>query len=288
MRKRFAVIGLDDALAERVKDAIAAVNWDTNVVLYSSVPLIEHDTALRVESPSITGRMLDVDGVLYYSYFEDVEKERLALALSTVPTFPDVRATLPLDDKLAALVFALRADPDGARAPSRWVARSRAFCNLLSAEEKQVIADHPGCVVKLGNAHCGEGKWLVEEFLAQIPPSGKLIANGPIYVEPFVHGESVRVLLIGERAWQLHYTSNDWRKNVRATVTSVPVDDTLSARTRAIAAGLGLSIAGVDYILPETGAPVLLEVNAYPGLEHAPGAEDAFVDLAVQWVRSIC
>lgn len=219
MRKRFAVIGLDDDLAERVKNAICEIDWDTNVIVYSSVPSIEHDAALRIESPSVAGCMLDVSGVIYYSYFEGVEKERLALTFSATPTFPNIRATQSLDDKLAALVLALRADPDGGRAPARWVARSRAFCNLLSSEEKRIIANHPGCVIKSGNEHCGHGKWLTEEFLDQIPPSGAFLANGPIYIEPFIRGESVRILLVGDRAWQLHYVSDNWRKNVQATVT---------------------------------------------------------------------
>jgi hypothetical protein len=288
MRKRFAIIGLDEPLAKRAKSAIQAVDWDALAMLYPTVPPVEFDTALRVESPSIAGRMLDVDGVVYYSYFEGVDKERLALALAPTPTFPSVRAAQPLDDKLAALVLSLRADPLGARAPGRRVVRDRALCAPLSPEEREVVARHPGYVVKANNAHCGHGKWRTEEFLAQFPADETHLVSGPIYVEPFVVGESVRVLLVGNRAWQLHYKSEDWRKNVRSTVWPISLDRDLLARARQIAGGLGLTVAGIDFILPETGDPVLLEVNAYPGLGDAPGAEDAFVDLLSQWAASIC
>lgn len=287
MKKRITVIGLDDPLAERIKDSISKISFDTNIVLYSSVPTIQNDVSLQIESPSITNRMLDVNGVIYYSYFEGVEKERLTLALSSTPTFPSIRATQPLDNKLAALVSALNADPQGSEAPNRHIVRWDLLYRFLSASEINVLGQHRDCVVKWGNAHCGEGKRRVAELLADLPLIGDYAVNGPIYIEPFIQGESIRILIVGERAWQLHYTSTDWRKNVRSKVTVVEIDQKLLARTKQITTSLGLVVAGVDYIVPDKGAPVLLEVNAYPGLDDVPGAEDAFVDLAVQWSHSI-
>jgi glutathione synthase/RimK-type ligase-like ATP-grasp enzyme len=101
-------------------------------------------------------------------------------------------------------------------------------------------------------------------------------------IEPFVEGRSVRVLLVGERAWQLEYASNDWRKNVRATVSVVDADAELVARARQTTSRLGLALAGVDYIVNDLGT-TLLEVNAYPGLDDVPEAVDAFVEMAGAW-----
>ena len=45
---------------------------------------------------------------------------------------------------------------------------------------------------------------------------------------------------------------------------------------------LGLAIAGVDYVLAGHDA-MLLEVNAYPGLEDLPDSGEAFVEMAAAW-----
>ena len=97
-----------------------------------------------------------------------------------------------------------------------------------------------------------------------------------------MEGRSERILLVGERSWQLRYESADWRKNIGATVTAVEPDAHLVARARATCGRLGLIIAGVDYIVNEGGA-TLLEVNAYPGFDDVPEANDAFVELAAAW-----
>lgn len=49
--------------------------------------------------------------------------------------------------------------------------------------------------------------------------------------------------------------------------------------------GRWLQPDGVDYLVTRD-APVLLEVNAYPGLSDVPGAEDAFLAELARWWRA--
>jgi hypothetical protein len=252
-------IGLDPALVDSLRQRLEA-----RVVAYPAVPRVYSvDGQVRVESASVTGRWLEPGGVLFYGYFEDAGPARRALALASTPTFPDVGATLPLDERAMALLLALRADGR---------LSGRGF--VPSGVAVTVESEH---VLKWGNRHCGEDKARV---------TGKVDPVGDAVIEPFVAGRSVRMLIVGDKAWQLHYESNDWRKNVGATITVADVDLGLLARTRRTVDRLGLALAGVDYVVTGTDA-VLLEVNAYPGLEDLPDASEAFLGMAESWWNGI-
>src|SRR5512138_2714696 len=96
------VIGLDAPLAQRVKDAVGG-----RVVVYPDAPAcFAMDGRLRIESPTMAGRWLEPDGVVFYSYIEGAGDLRRAIAASATPSFPDVRSTIGLDDKFLALVAA--------------------------------------------------------------------------------------------------------------------------------------------------------------------------------------
>ena len=173
-------------------------------------------------------------------------------------------STLPLDERAMALVVASRADGQG---PRRGYVPAGTETNV---DREQVL--------KWGNRHCGEDKARVV---------GLVKADHDAVIEPFVEGRSERVLIVGDRAWRLGYESADWRKNVKAAVSPLPVDGDLEARARRTAERLELSVAGVDYIVNGAGA-TLLEVNAYPGLDDVPEAAEAFVELAATWWRHVC
>jgi hypothetical protein len=252
-------IGLEPAFVDSLRQRLEA-----RVVAYPAVPrLYSVDGQVRVESASVAGRWLEPSGVLFYGYFEDAGPARRALALGSTSTFPDVGATLPLDERAMALLLALRAEGLVSR---------RGF--LPRGVPVTVEGEH---VLKWGNRHCGEDKARV---------TGKFDPVNDAVIEPFVTGRSVRILLVGDRAWQLHYESADWRKNVGATITVADVDPELLARARRTADRLGLAIAGVDYVVTESDA-VLLEVNAYPGMEDLPDASEAFIGMAETWWSGI-
>ena len=263
--KLLVVIGLDDPLVERLRDGFRArLGEPPRFAVYASPPPIYAlDGRVLAESGRVMGRWLRPDGVLYYSYFEGAADARRALAIADTPSFPDVRDTLPLDDKVMALLAAMRDRGALATVPRGYVP---AGTEVPSNGER---------VLKWGDAHCGEGKLRV---------GGAFCPEHSSVVEPFLRGESVRVLLVGSRSWQLHYASDDWRKNVRATVTvAAEADPDLVVEAQQVARRLRLEVAGIDFIVGVDGRRHLLEVNAYPGFDDAPGAEEAFVDLALDW-----
>jgi hypothetical protein len=248
-------VGLDAGLVEQLRGALEA-----RLVAYPAVPRIYSlEGRVFVESATVTGRWLEPRGVVYYGYFDDAAEVRRALALGTTPTFPDLRATLVLDERAMALLLALRADEARSR---------RGF--VSPGIEVRLEREH---VLKWGNRHCGDDK---------ARAVGSIIIRNASVVEPFVEGSSERILLVGDHAWHLRYESTDWRKNVGATVTRIEPDEELVDRARRTSQRLGLAVAGVDYVVGTKGA-TLLEVNAYPGFDDVSDAEVAFVDLAKSW-----
>ena len=252
-------IGAEEGWTERLRSAL-----DARVVTYPAPPpTFSIEGSVYVESATVAGRWLRPHGIFIYGYFDDAAAFRRALALAATPTFPDVRRTLPLDERALALVAATLAD--GSRPPRGFVP---------AGVEVSFEREH---VLKWGSRHCGEdkarasGRWLVEQ---------------DAIVEPFFDGRSERVLVVGGEAWHLRYESDDWRKNVRAKVAVIDPDAELVARARRICASLGLEVAGVDFVVTPESA-YLLEVNAYPGLDDVPAAADALVALTRRWWSSI-
>jgi hypothetical protein len=259
-RAAIVTIGVDEDVVARIRAKV-----DRPVRSYPAPPRIEvRDGVTLVESARIAGKMFEAAGLVWHGYFDNVGEIRRALALSSTPSFPDIRATLPLDDRFVSLAMATRVDR---------VEEPRGV--LRTGESIELASER---VAKWGHRHCGDGKARV---------AGPFAANELTSLEPFVEGTSERVLVIGEAAWQLRYESEDWRKNVNARVTPVdPANRRLVARARRIADALALPMVGVDFVV-RTDDAVLLEINAYPGLEDAPGAVDAFVDAVAAWAVNL-
>jgi len=255
-------IGLDAALVTALEQTLEA-----RIVAYPAIPrAFSIDGRVLIESARVAGRLIEPRGVLFYSYFDapDAAIVRRALALSDVPTFPDVTRTIHLDDKAVGLVAALEAGVP--RLPRGYV----------PAGEIPSFAGER--VLKWGHRHCGEDK---------VRAASGFVVPQPALVEPFVEGTSERVLLIGDHAWHLRYESADWRKNVGATITTLAAPEpALLDAARRVATHLGLLVAGIDFLVRD-GVPYLLEVNAYPGLDDVPDAPAAFVGHAEEWWRRV-
>ena len=89
--------------------------------------------------------------------------------------------------------------------------------------------------------------------------------------EPFFHGESVRILIIGERSFGIKFTNEiSWIKN--SVGSDIEMWDnplpSLIAHARAVAQYFKLEIAGVDYILTPTSFH-FLEINQFPGVNSS-------------------
>jgi hypothetical protein len=257
-------IGLEPNVVEAIKKEVG------HIVVHDTLPrMYSHIGQAFVESPSIYGKYLRPRGVLYYCYFEEPGSVRRSLALSDTPTFPGVRRTIMHDDKALSLIAALDAE-----AKNGYPGIARGFTDEIPVP----LDEGETAVAKWGYWHCGEDKKLCE---------GEAIAPEAAIIEPFIVGESHRVLVVGDSYWQLHYESEDWRKNVNSTITVLDVPDRdLALRAHKTAKELGLVVAGIDYIINDDGA-FLLEVNAYPGLYQVQQAEEKFIELAVDWARNL-
>lgn len=262
--ERIACIGLDPPFVDAVKAKATCL-----VAVYDVPPRMYSDQGkLYADRPTVSGRFWPIDRVIWYSYFPGdglPRTVRKAIALSKVPSFPDVRRTILHDDRVNSLLLAEEADPEPRMA--RGYLAKHARCNF---EESRVL--------KVGDDHCGDGKRLIEGALPEANESGVL--------EPFIKGESIRVLLVGKRAWSLKYESADWRKNVRATVTEIAPSEhpTLVPRSRTIHERLGMPCLGVDFIGSDAEGWHLLEVNAYPGLDDVVEAQETFREMLCAFV----
>ena len=256
-----AIIGLDDDIVKEIKELS-----NERVVSYPMPPKgYSLEGQMYVEHPHRMDDWIAPSKVIFYSYFDDAQEFRRALALSNTPTFPDVRAT---DDKVNSLIMA-----------SKFLADSlpRGYLTL------ETVVDLPReSVVKIGNSHCGENK---------IKTHGKYFGISSGLVEPFIVGDSYRVLSVGDKYTGCHrlvyLDSNDWRKNVNGTsmvITELAESENILLHEGInLAQNLSLEVCGSDFIIDKDGNSYLLEVNAYPGLDDVPEAKQTFIDLAASF-----
>lgn len=254
-------IGLDPHVVEAISQKINRYISD-----YQHLPdiyAVNGESYIQSQSGSHYIRPV---GILYYCYFESPENHRRALALADTPTFPDVRQTIHHDDKVLSLIAARNADHGELDVP-------RGFTH-----ENQTINLKSPLVAKWGKWHCGDGKKICEEYI-DVPE--------PAILEPFIEGESYRILIVNHEVWQIKYESDDWRKNVNSKITVLDKPDSVLAdRAVNIANKLNLKVCGIDFIVNDTGA-YLLEVNAYPGLYQVPKAEESFINFAAAWASTL-
>lgn len=140
-------------------------------------------------------------------------------------------------------------------------------------------------VLKVGESHCGEGKFLLhsKENIPEFEGIGTL--------EPFFEGESCRILVIGDRHFGVKYwNDNSWIKNSAGADMAVWPDppEALVGHARRAADAMNLEIAGVDYIIEKSGKFHFLEINQYPGLNISDESAECarkFLDTKMQWVE---
>jgi ribosomal protein S6--L-glutamate ligase len=147
--------------------------------------------------------------------------------------------------------------------------------NPDDTEDLLALLGEPPHVIKLNEGSQGTGVVLAEKRSASqsvIEAFRGLYAN--FLVQEFIaeaKGCDLRCFVVGGKvvaAMQREASAGEFRANLHRGGSAVPVK--LSAAERRIAvraaASLGLGIAGVDLLRSERG-PLVLEVNASPGLE---------------------
>ena len=209
-------------------------------------------------------RYVGVAGVVFHGIFEHDLDFLAALALWGGPCFPNPAAMMDCRLRLPCLVRALRFTRFGG---PRGYASPGAVYSTDATE-----------VAKWGNWHCGENK---ERF------TGDWKATEPTLFEPFVAGDAVRVVVIGDTARQIRLTGPDWKKSVHGSGAAVvPADTDLVADTLAIRRGIGLDLIANDYIASPDGQHYLLEVNHIPSVTCFPELWQDYLGTVSAWAAT--
>lgn len=260
MTERMCIIGLDSPEYSEIHQRLALP-----MVAHETLPrIVVRDGQLLVAARNRTG-LIPVSLVVFHGIFEDDLDAITALALWGGPCLPNAHAMMDCRLKFPCLVRALQHTQFGA--PLRGYAGPHTPINVDRTH-----------VAKWGNWHCGENKECFTETWNSEHPS---------IIEPFLAGQSVRIVVIGEQSWQIKLEGTDWRKSIHDPQAAfMDVDAELLADTHTIQQALGLEIVANDYIVTEEETKHLLEVNHIPNVTRFPAIWEAYRDYVVQWVQT--
>ncbi len=259
MTEHICLVGLDEPEYKQVIDKI-----DIPIFAHETLPkIIVQDGKLLIERRSSFG-MIPVSKVVFHAIFEDDLDFFAGLALWGGPCLPDAYAMMNCRLKIPSLVHSLKY--------SRFAEPLRGYISpgtIINTEKKTVA--------KWGNWHCGENK---EHFL------GKWTSEYPSTLEPFIEGESVRVVVIGDNCWQIKLEGQDWLKSIHdPRADFMPLDNDLLDDTKSIKKSLNLETIAVDYIISKEGSKHLLEVNHIPNVTRFPEIWRAYLNYVVNWIK---
>lgn len=200
----------------------------------------------------------DIRGVIHYANCQDSELESgnlWSIMNGDIPCWPPPNALIEMLDRHRVMQRCI---------DHGLVTNNKVFVSTVG-EALAKAGDSENWVVKTGNEHRGLGKYLWEDDWSR-----ELEFTDLVTVEPFYEGESVRVLIIGDREFGIRMTNEDsWIKN--APGAEKHLWDTskrpgIVNHARKVADHFGLDVAGVDYIVDKDDKYHFLEVNQYPGL----------------------
>lgn len=254
------LVGLDEPETTELR-----ARFDQPVLAFESLPRIQVDRGrLLVEHPHRMNQFVPVGRVVFHAVFEDDFDFLTALALWGGPCLPGARGMMDLRRRLPGLVRALSVTRFG-RIPRGYADRG----TTVVADSEQVA--------KWGDWHCGEDKARFSEVWNAVQPT---------LIEDYVDGEAVRIVLVGDRAWQVRMAGDGWLKSIHHPEAAfMPIDAELLDDGRRLAAHFGLEIVGVDYIVAPDGSRHLLEVNHVPNVTVFSEVRAAYLDLVVEWAR---
>lgn len=90
--------------------------------------------------------------------------------------------------------------------------------------------------------------------------------------------------MIGERAWQIRLEGEGWLKSIHDPRAGfMEIDPELLDDTQGLRSALGLEIIANDYLVADSGAKHLLEVNHIPNVSRFPELWGAYCDEVVRW-----
>jgi hypothetical protein len=251
-------VGLDEPETVELRRRL-----DRPVLAFETLPRIRVDRGrLLVEHLHFMNHFVPVERVAYHAIFEDDFDFLTALALWGGPCLPGARGMMDLRPRLLGLVRAL--------AVTRFGGIPRGY-----ADRGTIVTVEGQSVAKWGNWHCGEDKARFD---------GTWTASVPTLFEEFIEGEAIRIVLVGDHAWQVRMAGEGWLKSIHdPRAAFMPIDPELFDDARRLADHFGLRTAGMDYIATPDGGRYLLEVNHVPNMTVFPEVREAYLDLVVRW-----
>ncbi len=260
-KKRLLVVGLEEAEMQVIKQGITCL-----LISYDMLPNIKLvEGILYVESTQVPDKYLEVHQVIYHGIYEDDFDFITLLALWGGACLPNAQGMMDCRLRHSGLVRALR------------ISKFGKLPRGMSLKVQTWHADSD-TVSKWGNWHCGENK---HRFI------GEWQASEATVYEPFIKGEAVRIMIVGEQYWQIRLAGEDWLKSIHHdSAGEMPIDMDLVADGYALAHYFGLQTVGIDYMVGDDGEKYLLEVNHIPNVTVFPFVNESFLKFAVNWCQA--
>jgi len=260
--QRLLVVGLDRPEIDQLKTLT-----EVPMIVWPVLPRIKIERGeLLAERNGACGSFLPVDRVVYHGIFGDDFDFISALALWGGPCLSNAIGMMDCRLRLPCLARALRV--------SHFNTMPRGY-----GDHQTRVSAAVESVAKWGNWHCGENK---EKF------TGSWQCNEPTVIEEFITGQAVRIMLIGNRSWQIALTGDDWRKSIHPEDAALMnIDSLLLEDAQRLAAHFSLELAGVDYMIADDGTRHLLEVNHIPNVDRFPEIRQAYLEYAAGWVAAV-
>jgi hypothetical protein len=264
MKKRtILLVGLEKQDAAQLKRNLGMNYILLHYEMLPTVKLVEGN--LLVESQSVMGRFISVDEVVFHGIFEKDVDFLTLLALWNGPCMPNAIGMLDLRQRIPGLARVLQITKFAG------VKRGMTIGAQSYSSEKEVVA-------KWGVWHCGEDK---HKF------NGDWESTETSVIEDFIHGEAVRIMIIGKKYWQIKLTGNTWLKSIHNEgAAAMEVDESLLADSKNISKYFKMQIIGVDYMVGINGEKYLLEVNHIPNVTIFPFINEAFIKFVTKWVKN--
>jgi glutathione synthase/RimK-type ligase-like ATP-grasp enzyme len=213
-----------------------------------------------------------LDGVILYAsvHSETVRRSIMQfVADNDIPSWPSPHRLLQIDDRFTVLKECVDAG---------LVSHPVEFVEWK--DRHKVTLGRP-YVMKVGNLHQGEGKFLMRPEKDDVLPEYEGVASA----EPFFTGVSARALFIGDKEFALRFDNpTSWIKNSAGADVEPWADapHAMFEHARRVHKYFGLEVSGIDYVVEADGTPRFLEYNQFPGV----GATDEIAAAATAFLRS--
>ena len=208
----------------------------------------------------------DLIGLIFYADMDDKEKEQRNLELIIqyeVPCYPDPHILLSMIDRHVVLQDCYKAGLVNHNVEISLYEDFTSLNEIGTNPSRNWIKENK-LVVKTGNIHRGENKFLYDSYEKVEPWIG--LAT----IEPFFEGYSCRVLFIGDDFWLIRIDNEQsWIKNSPGAsiveLQQCDLPEYIVNHARSVKKYFNLDIAGVDYVV--NGEKFyFLEVNQFPDL----------------------